>query len=94
VISVYDLLDAIHPGTFSRAARFAPDEKPPPVPATLLTTTDAATYLNISPESLRRLVRRKAISFVAVLPSEFRFRQVDLEEYVMSRWNRRRSTIR
>jgi hypothetical protein len=33
----------------------------------LLTTVKAASYLNISVESLCRLVRRKAISYVAVL---------------------------
>ena len=42
-------------------------------PEALLNTEQAAAYLNIAPESLRRLVRRKAISFVEVLPSEYRF---------------------
>jgi excisionase family DNA binding protein len=63
-------------------------------PEALLNTEQAAAYLNIAPESLRRLVRRKAISFVQVLPSEYRFRQKDLEEYVLSRWNRRQSGVR
>jgi excisionase family DNA binding protein len=63
-------------------------------PEALLNTEQAAAYLNIAPESLRRLVRRKAISSVQVLPSEYRFRKEDLEEYVMSRWNRRRSSVR
>jgi excisionase family DNA binding protein len=56
-----------------------------------LTTEEASEYLGISAESLRRLVRRKAISFVQVLPSEYRFRKEDLDEYTMSRWNRRKS---
>jgi excisionase family DNA binding protein len=60
---------------------------------TLLNTEQAAAYLNIA-KSLRRLVRRKVISFVQVLPSEYRFREKDLQEYVMSRWNLRRSGVR
>jgi excisionase family DNA binding protein len=63
-------------------------------PEALLNTEQAAAYLNIAPESLRRLVRRKAISSVQVLPSEYRFRIEDLREYVRSRWNRRRSGVR
>jgi excisionase family DNA binding protein len=55
----------------------------------LLNTEQAAKFLHVSVESLRRLVRRKAISSVSVLQSEHRFRKKDLEEYVMSRWNRR-----
>jgi excisionase family DNA binding protein len=60
----------------------------------LLNTEQAAKFLHVSVESLRRLVRRKAISSVSVLPSEHRFRKKDLEEYVMSRWNRRKSGVR
>jgi excisionase family DNA binding protein len=60
----------------------------------LLNTAQAAKFLHVSVESLRRLVRRKAISSVSVLPSEHRFRKKDLEEYVMSRWNRRKSALR
>jgi excisionase family DNA binding protein len=60
----------------------------------LLNTEQAAKFLHVSVESLRRLVRRKAISFVQVLPSEYRFREKDLQEYVMSRWNQRRSGVR
>jgi hypothetical protein len=57
----------------------------------LLNTEQAAKFLHVSVESLRRLVRRKAISSVSVLPLEHRFRKKDLEEYLMSRWNRRKS---
>jgi excisionase family DNA binding protein len=60
----------------------------------LLNTEQAAKFLHVSVESVRRLVRRKAISSVSVLPSEHRFRKKDLEEYVMSRWNRRKSGVR
>lgn len=61
---------------------------------TLLNTEQAAKVLSISSESLRRLVRRKGISYVTVLPSEYRFREKDLQEYLMSRWNRRLSGVR
>jgi excisionase family DNA binding protein len=47
-----------------------------------MTTVEAASNLNISVESLRRLVRRKAISYVAVLPSEYRFKRDDLDDYI------------
>jgi excisionase family DNA binding protein len=49
----------------------------------LLNTEQAAKFLHVSVERLRRLVRRKAISSVSVLPLEHRFRKKDLEEYLM-----------
>jgi excisionase family DNA binding protein len=58
----------------------------------LLTTEEASEYLAISSETLRRLRRRKAITFIAV-GSEYRFVQDDLKEYVASRRNRRKSSL-
>jgi excisionase family DNA binding protein len=49
----------------------------------LLNTEQAAKFLHVSVERLRRLVRRKAISSVSVLPLEHRFRKKDMEEYLM-----------
>jgi len=59
----------------------------------LLSTYDAAERLAISPETLRRMCRRKAITFIQV-GSEYRFSQGDIEEYVASRRNRRKSSVR
>ena len=80
---------------------FEIDGKPvaalPPIPKSfddsLLSTYDAAERLAISPETLRRMCRRKAITFIQV-GSEYRFSQWDIEEYVASRRNRRKSSVR
>jgi excisionase family DNA binding protein len=71
-----------------------PAPPPAPKPGSLLSTEEAAAFLGISPESLRRLCRRKAITFIQVLPGEYRFHQDDLAEYVDSRRNRRRDLDR
>ena len=47
----------------------------------LLTTDEAAEYLAISAETLRRLCRRKEISFVRV-GGDYRFRPQDLEIWI------------
>ena len=80
---------------------FEIDGKPvaalPPIPKSfddsLLSTYYAAERLAISPETLRRMCRRKAITFIQV-GSEYRFSQGDIEEYVASRRNRRKSSVR
>ena len=46
------------------------------------------------PEALRRLCRGKAIAFIKVTSSEYRFALTDLEEYVASRRNKRASGVR
>lgn len=68
----------------------------PPIPkaSRLLSTDEAAQYLAISSETLRRMCRRKAITFIAVTPHEYRFAPVDLDEYVASRRNLRKSAVR
>jgi excisionase family DNA binding protein len=73
-----------------------PDPEPvkPPPGAGLWTTEEAADYLSISAETLRRLARARAIAFVAVTPRDYRFRREDLEEYVASRTNKRRSALK
>jgi hypothetical protein len=52
----YALLDLAYPGSFPKEARFRPDEKPPSVSPTLLTTEQASEYLSISaePEAARK----------------------------------------
>jgi excisionase family DNA binding protein len=68
----------------------ASSEKPP---GALLTTEEAAANLAISPETLRRLCRRKAITFVQIVHSEFRFDRKDLDEFIRSRKNRRKTSL-
>jgi excisionase family DNA binding protein len=60
----------------------------------LLSTEAAAEHLAIAPETLRRLCRQKAITFIQVTPSEYRFTLSDLEEYIASRRNKRASGVR
>jgi excisionase family DNA binding protein len=89
----YDLLNLIFPGKFSREERFRLEEKPTKPNAALLNTDEAAEYLSISAETLRRLCRRKAITFIQITPSEYRFSREDLNEYVSSRRKRRKSAL-
>ena len=66
----------------------------PKSPGALLITKEAASYLAISPDTLRRLCRRKAITFIKITPSEYRFSQHDLDEYIAIRRNQRRSAVK
>jgi len=59
----------------------------------LLTTEEAAKYLSVAPETVRRLCRRKAITFITVTPKDYRFSRADLDEYITSRRNVRRSAF-
>jgi excisionase family DNA binding protein len=70
------------------------EERQEKLPGSLLSTEEAANYLGVSAETLRRLCRRKAITFVQITPSEYRFDLNDLKEYVDSRRNRRKSGVR
>jgi excisionase family DNA binding protein len=89
----YDLLNFWFPGQFRREDRFRIEETPIKPNAALLNTDEAAEYLSISAETLRRLCRRKAITFIQITPSEYRFSRKDLNEYVSSRRNRRKSAL-
>jgi excisionase family DNA binding protein len=66
----------------------APNPQKPP--GSLSSTEEAAAFLAISAETLRRLCRRKAITFIQV-SSEYRFTKADLNEFIFSRRNRRKS---
>ena len=60
----------------------------------LLSTERAAQYLDISPETLRRLCKRQVITFIRVTPHEYRFDIADLDEYKNSRRNQRKSAVK
>ena len=62
-----------------------PPKPDTPEPDSLLSTEAAAERLAISPETLRRMCRRKAITFIAVTPHKYHFSRADLDEYVASR---------
>ena len=87
----YDLLNLWFPGQFRREDRFRIEETPTKPNGTLLNTDEAAEYLALSAETLRLLCRRKAITFIQITPSEYRFAREDLNEHVSSRHNRRKS---
>jgi excisionase family DNA binding protein len=86
------LLQTLYPGSFPEPLR--PETRPETLPGALLTTDEAADYLGIAPETLRRLCRAKAITFIQPTPSEYRFALADLEEYINSRRNKRASGVR
>ena len=87
------LLRALYPGSFPEIP-LRPGARQERVPGALLTTEAAAEYLAIAPETLRRLCRQKAITFIQVTPSEYRFPLSDLEECIASRRNKRASGVR
>jgi excisionase family DNA binding protein len=92
------VLNVLFPGSFLDPLHLpiepAPETKPEKTPGALLSTDDAAEYLAISAETLRRLCRRKAITFIAVTPHEYRFDLADLDEYRNSRRNHRKSAVK
>jgi excisionase family DNA binding protein len=87
------LLRALYPGSFPDIPLRRPKTHPERLPGALLTTEEAADYLAIAPETLRRLCRAKAITFIQPTPSEYRFALADLEEYINSRRNKRASGV-
>jgi excisionase family DNA binding protein len=88
------LLRALYPGSFPDIPLRRPETHPERLPGALLTTEEAADYLAVAPEALRRLCRAKAITFIQPTPSEYRFALADLEEYINSRRNKCASGLR
>ena len=84
------LLQALFPGALPDPLSEQETRQEKPAGA-LLSTEEVANYLAVSAEILRRLCRRKAITFIQVTPSEYRFDVNDLKEYIDSRRNRRKS---
>jgi excisionase family DNA binding protein len=74
-----------------KAANATEQEKPV---GSLLSTERAAQYLDVSPETLRRLCKRQVIAFIRVTPHEYRFDLADLDEYKNSRRNNRKSVVK
>ena len=76
------VLQSIFPGAFPDPLpeRETRQEKPA---GALLTTDEAAGFLALSPETLRRLCRRKGISFVKV-GGDYRFQPEDLETWIQA----------
>jgi excisionase family DNA binding protein len=74
------LLQTLFPGAFPDTLPEQETRQEKPAGA-LLTTEEAAEFLAISPETLRRLCRRKAISFVKV-GGDYRFQREDLQTWI------------
>jgi excisionase family DNA binding protein len=87
------LLRALYPGSFPEIP-LRPETHQKRLPPGLLTTEEAADYLAIGPETLRRLCRAKAITFIQPTPGVYRFAMSDIEEYINSRRNKRASGVR
>jgi excisionase family DNA binding protein len=85
----------LHSVVFFGPPNLAKPSKPEPAkdPNALLTIPAAAAYLSIGPEALRRMCRRKKITFIKV-GGGYRFTRAHLEEYVNSRTNRRKSAFK
>jgi excisionase family DNA binding protein len=59
-----------------------------------MTTDEAASLLHIAPETLRKWCRSKKISYVRLSKVDIRFRQQDLDEFIHSRLQKRRSPFK
>jgi excisionase family DNA binding protein len=56
-----------------------------PTGSDLLACEEAAKYLSVSTETVRRLCRKRALTFTKVTGTDYRFRRSDLDEYLASR---------
>jgi excisionase family DNA binding protein len=74
--------------TVFRPVAASTPEKPP---GSLLSTEEAAAFLAISAETVRRLCRKRAITYTTVTATDYRFAREDLEEYLRSRTVKRKS---
>ena len=61
--------------------------QPAPAPDRLLTVRQAATYLNITPEGVRKCRRAGRLSGVRINEKEWGFRESELNRY-LTRYNR------
>jgi excisionase family DNA binding protein len=88
---VYELLTAWYPKSWKDPLSFPirePEEKPP---GSLLTTEQAAEYLGICSETLRRKCKKRMITYIAVTPTDYRFIREHLDEYLQSHTVKRKS---
>jgi excisionase family DNA binding protein len=60
-------------------------------PEHLWTCSEAANYLQVHIETVRNYARKRRITYVRLGKCDIRFRKIDLEEFVQSRLNKRRS---
>jgi excisionase family DNA binding protein len=63
-------------------------------PEHLWTTTEASAYLRIHCETLRLWVRERKINYIRLGAQDVRFRWSDIEEFIQSRLNHRRSAFK
>jgi excisionase family DNA binding protein len=61
-----------------------------PTGSDLLNCEEAAQVLSVSIETVRRLCRKKALTFTRVTGTDYRFRRGDLDEYLESRTTKRK----
>jgi excisionase family DNA binding protein len=61
-----------------------------PTGSDLLNCEEAARHLSVSIETVRRLCRKRALTFTKVTGTDYRFRRSDLEEYLASRTTKRK----
>jgi excisionase family DNA binding protein len=72
-----ELLTAWYPKAWRDPLSFPLDKRSSQA-AVALTVEEAARYLGVTPETLRRLCRKRRIPF-AKIGSDYRFRQADLD---------------
>ena len=61
-----------------------------PIGNDILNCEEAAKHLSVSTETVRRLCRKRALTFTKVTGTDYRFRRSDLEEYLASRTTARK----
>src|ERR1700722_17638600 len=72
----------------------APEPKPEKTPEALLSVSEVASIFGVTEDTIRKWARAGKITSVRLSKVDVRFRQVDLDEVIRSRLNRRKSAFR
>jgi excisionase family DNA binding protein len=72
----------------------APEPKPEKPQGSLLSVAEAALILGVTEDTIRKWARAGKITSVRLSRVDVRFRRADLDEFIGSRLNRRKSAFR
>jgi excisionase family DNA binding protein len=99
--SARTMLNFFWPGSFPdplplpfEPAEPAPEPKLEKMPGALLSVSEVASIFGVTEDTIRKWARAGKITSVRLSKVDVRFRQVDLDEFIGSRLNRRKSAFR
>jgi excisionase family DNA binding protein len=98
--SARTMLNFFWPGSFPDPLHlpFEPEEAAPEpklekMPGALLSVSEVASIFGVTEDTIRKWARAGKITSVRLSKVDVRFRQVDLDEFIRSRLNRRKSAF-